>query len=206
MCASFFLKESETMAGIMTKKIRLPQEINISIKEGNNVTLKGPKGELNRTFKTYRVKLSNEGNVITFTGSPNNKQTGMYIETISAHIRNMVEGLIYGYEYKMKAVYSHFPMSLVVEKGVVNIKNFLGEKFPRKAKIVGATKVEAKGQDVTVSGINKDDVGQTASNLEQKSKVKGKDIRRYQDGIYLIEVGNMVPKKSRASVVEIVRN
>jgi len=205
MVQIFFI-ESEIMAGIMTKKIRLPQEVSISIKEGNNVTLKGPKGELNRTFKTYRVKLSNEGNVITLTGSPNNKQTGVFVETISAHIRNMVEGLVYGYEYKMKVVYSHFPMSIAVEKGVVNIKNFLGEKFARKAKIIGNTKVEAKGQEVTVSGIDKEAVGQTASNLEQKSKVKGKDIRRYQDGIYLIEVGNITPKKSRASVIEIVRD
>jgi len=194
------------MAEIMTKKIRLPSEVSISIKDGNKVTLKGPKGELSRTFKTYRVKLSNEGNVIILTGSPSNKQTGMFIETISAHLRNMTEGLVYGYEYKMKIVYSHFPMSIIVEKGIVNIKNFLGEKFPRKAKIVGDTKVVAKGQEVIVSGINKEDVGQTASNLEQKSKVKGKDIRRYQDGIYLIEVGNIVPKKSRASVIEIVRN
>jgi large subunit ribosomal protein L6 len=71
---------------------------------------------------------------------------------------------------------------------------------------VGNVKVEAKGQEVIVSGINKDEVGQTASNLEQKSKVKGKDIRRYQDGIYLIEATNMIPKKSRASVIEIVRD
>ena len=194
------------MAETMTKKIRLPKEVSALIQEGNKVTLKGPKGELSRTFKTFRVKLSNEGNVITLTGSPNNKQTGMFIETICAHLRNMAEGLVYGYVYKMKIVYSHFPMSIVVEKNIVNIKNFLGEKFPRKAKIVGDTKVEAKGQEVIVSGIDKDAVGQTASNLEQKSKVKGKDIRRYQDGVYLIEVTNMVPKKSRASVIEIVRD
>lgn len=194
------------MAGIMTKKIRLPQEVSVSIKEGNAVTLKGPKGELSRTFKTHRVIMTNEGNVITFTGSPNNKQTRILVETNSAHIRNMVEGLVYGYEYKMKMVYSHFPMSIAIEKGIVNIKNFLGEKFPRQSRIVGNTKVEVKGQDVTVSGINKEEVGQTASNLERKSKVKNKDIRRYQDGIYLVEVANMTPKKSRASVIEIVRD
>lgn len=193
------------MAETMTKKIRLPQEVSISIKEGNNVTLKGPKGEITRTFKTHRVKLTNEGNIITFIGTPDNKQTGVLVETISAHIRNMVEGLVYGYEYKMKMVYSHFPMSIQVEKGFVNIKNFLGEKFPRRSSILGNTKVESKGQDIIVSGINKDEVGQTASNLEQKSKVKGKDIRRYQDGIYLVEMGNITPKKSRASVIEIVR-
>lgn len=194
------------MAGTMVKKIKLPQEVNVSIKEGNAVTLKGPKGELSRTFKTHRVILTNEGNVITLTGSPNNKQTGVLVETISAHIRNMTEGLVYGYEYKMKMVYSHFPMSIAIEKGIVNIKNFLGEKFPRQAKIVGNTKVEVKGQDVTVSGTDREAVGQTASNLEQKSKVKGKDIRRYQDGIYLIEVTNMTPKKARTSVIEIVRD
>lgn len=194
------------MAETMTKRIRLPQEISVSIQEGNKVTLKGPKGELSRTFKTHRVKVTNEGNVITFTGTPDNKQTGVLVETISAHVKNMVEGLIYGYEYKLKVVYSHFPMSIAVEKGVVNIKNFLGEKFPRTSKIFGNTKVDVKGQDITISGIDKEAVGQTASGLEQKSKVKNKDIRRYQDGIYVIEMGNMTQKKARTNVVEIVRD
>ncbi|HPM85547.1 MAG: 50S ribosomal protein L6 [Candidatus ainarchaeum sp.] len=194
------------MTKTITRKIRIPKEVTISIQEGNNVTLKGPKGELSKIFKTHRVKLNNEGNVITLIGVPGNKQTSVLVETIIAHIRNMVEGLIYGYCYQMKLVYSHFPMSIQIDGNSVNIKNFLGEKFPRKAKIVGDTKVEVKGQDINVSGIEKDSVGQTASNLERSSKVKGKDIRRYQDGIYLVNATNITPKKLRENVIEIVRD
>ena len=115
----------------------------------------------------------------------------------------MAEGVMYGYKIELKIVYSHFPMSLQIEKGTVNIKNFLGEKFPRKAKILGATKVESKGQDVTITGVSKEEVGQTASNLELTTKVRGKDIRRYQDGIYIIANKNM--EENKGKIVEVVR-
>ncbi|MEI7961590.1 MAG: 50S ribosomal protein L6 [archaeon] len=191
------------MAGNIIKVLALPSEIHITLGGENKLTLKGPKGEITRAFKSYRINLSVSQNKITIEGSPENKQTRVLVETIAAHIRNMAEGTMYGYKFSLKVVYSHFPMSIAVEKGVVNVKNFLGEKFPRKAKIIGDTKVEVKGQDVTVSGIDKDEVGQTASNLEQKTKVKNKDIRRYQDGIYIVEMGNMEEKKG--PVVEEIR-
>ncbi|MGI6589345.1 MAG: 50S ribosomal protein L6 [Candidatus Iainarchaeum sp.] len=193
------------MTKTMTRKIKVPQEVSITVQEGNKVTLKGPKGELSRTFETHRVEVTGEGNTITLVGSPANKQTSVIVETIVAHIRNMVEGLIYGYCYKMRVMYSHFPMSIQVDKDIINVKNFLGEKFPRQAKIVGNTKVEVKGQEIIISGIEKDSVGQTASNLERNSKVKGKDIRRYQDGIYLVETTNITPKQTRGSVIEVIR-
>ena len=65
--------------------------------------------------------------------------------------------------------------------------------------------MEVIGQEIIISGIEKDSVGQTASNLERNSKVKGKDIRRYQDGIYLVETTNITPKQTRGSVIEVIR-
>jgi len=191
------------MVGTMIKTIKLPSEVNATMEKGV-LTLKGPKGSLVREFKSYRLKILASGNEVKIEGTPNNKQTLILIETLTAHIRNMVEGLVYGYKYQLKVVYSHFPMSIAVEKGVVNIKNFLGEKFPRKALIIGNTKVEVKGQDVTISGIDKDAVGQTASNMEKKTKVKNKDIRRYQDGVYIVEHGNMEEKKKGRLIEEVI--
>ena len=187
----------------IVKTLKLPGEIKIELKPENVLTLNGPKGTVTRQFKTHRVKMIQKGNSIVVEGSPKNKQTDKLVETIISHVKNMVEGLMYGYKYKLRIVYSHFPMSIQVEKENISIKNFLGEKFPRKARIMGITKVEAKGQDITVSGINKEDVGQTSSNLERKTKVKGKDIRRYQDGIYLVEMGNIEPVKGH--VLEVIR-
>jgi large subunit ribosomal protein L6 len=86
----------------------------------------------------------------------------------------------------MKIVFAHFPMTVKVTGDKVNIDNFLGERHPRVAKIVGSAKVNVKGDEVTVTGINKEDVGQTMANLEQATKIKGRDPRVFQDGIYLI--------------------
>ena len=95
-------------------------------------------------------------------------------------------GVTDGFEYHMKIVFAHFPMTVKVNKDVVVIDNFLGERHPRTAKVVGSAKVVVKGDEVTITGINKEHVGQTMANLEQATKIKGRDPRVFQDGIYLI--------------------
>ena len=67
------------------------------------------------------------------------------------------------------------------------IKNFLGEKQPRKAKIPGQTKVEVKGQEVTVTGLSKEDVGQTIANIRSATRIRNRDSRVFQDGFYIVE-------------------
>jgi len=75
----------------------------------------------------------------------------------------------------MKIVYAHFPMSIKVEGDKVIIENFLGEKAPRIAKIVGKdTKVYVKGDDVIVEGIDVEAVGQTAANIHLATHLTGK--------------------------------
>jgi large subunit ribosomal protein L6 len=179
----------------LKQTITLPKDISVETPDSNTIIMKGPKGELKRTFKSHRLNLSQDGKKIILEGKPNNKTTLDLLMTVDSHVKNMVEGLKYGYKYELKIFYSHFPMTAKVEGDIVKITNFTGEKFIRKSKIVGNTKVEIKGEDVTVSGINKEDVGQTAGNLEQRTKVRGKDIRRFQDGIYLTKTGNIDEKK-----------
>lgn len=189
------------MAEMIVKTLKFPDQIQVELKKENTVTMKGPKGTMDREFKTHRVKITQQGNKIVLEGSPKNKQTDKLVETIVSHLTNMSEGLMYGYKYQLRVIYSHFPMAIQVEKENVSIKNFLGEKFPRKSAIRGTTKVEVKGQEITITGTNKEDVGQTASNLELRTKVKGKDIRRYQDGIYVVETGTIEEAKVPAILV-----
>jgi len=181
----------KALENFVAETIILPAGLTAEIKANNTVVLKSSKGTLERAFKSYRLKITLNGNKMVVEGSPNNKKTYVLVETAVAHIRNMAEGLLFGYKTDLRVVYSHFPMSVALDKDTVLVKNFLGEKFPRKSKIVGKTKVEIKGQEITVTGMNKDDVGQTAANLEKATKVRGKDIRRFQDGIYLINAGNI---------------
>ena len=104
-------------------------------------------------------------------------------------IRNMIEGVKEGFRYKLKIVYSHFPISVKVQGDKVIIENFLGEKAPRIAKIVGNTKVRVEKQDIIVEGPDIEEVGQTAANIEQATKIKGFDRRVFVDGIYIYEKG-----------------
>ena len=65
------------------------------------------------------------------------------------------------------------------------IKNFLGEKIPRKSKILMGVDIKIEGDTITVRSQNKELAGQTAANLETATKVKNKDLRVFQDGIYI---------------------
>jgi large subunit ribosomal protein L6 len=98
----------------------------------------------------------------------------------------MVDGVTKGFTYRLRIVYSHFPITVKVEKDKILIQNFLGERTPRIAKIVGNTEVKVEGSDVIVSGINLEEVSQTSANIEQACRIIGYDRRRFLDGIYLI--------------------
>jgi large subunit ribosomal protein L6 len=173
------------LAAALREEIDIPE--GVEVKLDNGVTVKGPQGELNRNFNYPNVKISEEdGKVVLSTDFPRNKDKSM-LGTIKAHISNMIIGVTDGFTYHMKIVFAHFPMTVKVKGQTVTIDNFVGEKHPRTCKIVGdQTKVTVKGDEVTITGINKEHVGQTMANLEQATKIKGKDPRVFQDGIYLV--------------------
>ncbi len=172
------------LAAAIREEIEIPEGVEVII-ENNEVSVKGPNGEDSRNFTYLGVSIKNEEEkVVLETSFPNKKDKAM-IGTTKAHIRNMIIGVTDGFTYHMKIVFAHFPMTVKVNKDIVTIDNFLGERHPRKAKVVGSSKVSVKGDQVTITGINKEHVGQTMANLEQATKIKGKDPRVFQDGIYL---------------------
>jgi large subunit ribosomal protein L6 len=70
----------------------------------------------------------------------------------------------------------------------VNIENFIGERYPRIATIAENVEVSVKGDDVIVSGPDKEAIGQTSTNIRRACRIKEKDPRVFQDGIYLYEL------------------
>jgi len=77
-------------------------------------------------------------------------------------------------------------MNVSIDKDIFTVKNFLGEKTPRKLRINAAVKVKIDGKDVYVEGINKELTAQTAASIETLTKIKGRDKRIFQDGIYIV--------------------
>ena len=172
------------LAALIREEISIPDGVDVTIDGG--VTVKGPKGELSRKFNHSEISMAVEDDrVVLEVKFPKKKDKAM-IGTVRAHISNMITGVTEGFRYRMKIVYAHFPMSVKVAGDKVVIENFLGERHPRTARIVGDTKVQVKGDEVEITGINKEHVGQTMANIEQATKIKGRDPRVFQDGIYLV--------------------
>ncbi|ADP77667.1 LSU ribosomal protein L6P [Methanothermus fervidus DSM 2088] len=174
------------LTAIIKDEIQIPDEVDVKI-DDHKVKVKGPKGELSRKFDYPNVKIiKKDEKIILESRFPRKKDKAM-LGTIKAHIKNMIKGVTKGFKYTMKIVYAHFPMSVKVSGRKVIIENFLGERHPRVAKIVGKdTKVEVKDDKVYITGINKEHVGQTMANIEQATKIKRRDPRVFQDGIYLV--------------------
>lgn len=166
--------------------IDIPEGVKITL-AGDLVCAEGKRGKVSKklSYPTIAFRLE-EGRIVLENSSKKRKDTAM-TGTMKAHIKNLIQGVSEGFEYKHKIFYAHFPMTVKVVGKEVVIDNFLGEKFPRRAQIVGAAKVEIKGDTITVSGTSLDEVGQTSSNLEQASRLTRRDLRVFQDGIYVYE-------------------
>ncbi|MBD3387699.1 MAG: 50S ribosomal protein L6 [Candidatus Altiarchaeales archaeon] len=170
-------------------EVGLVEGVEVDAK-GRTITVKGPKGELTRKFREDFISFKpHDGRIRIQAKSkrlPLRKQMAI-MGTIAGHIRNMMEGVTDGFTYKLRVVYSHFPMKAMVQGSEFVIDNFLGEKHPRRTKILDGVSVDVKGNEVVVSGIDKESVGQTAANIEQLTRIKNLDVRIFQDGIYIIE-------------------
>ncbi len=185
------------ISGIILMEDRVPikDEVEVEVSRAKDkrylVTVKGPKGEVTKEFYYPDVYIWVEDDEVVIAATRNTRRHKAIIGMIKSYVQNMQKGVTEGHEYKLKLVYSHFPPEVKVdqEKGVVYIENFLGENVPRVAKIVDPenTEVIVQGQDIIVRGIDKEAVGQTAANLEQATKIKDKDPRVFQDGIYIVE-------------------
>lgn len=171
----------------MEKIVEISENVKVT-KEGNELIV-AKDGESNkRNFAHPRVDIKVDDKITVKTKSERKKDKAV-VGTWAAHIKNMIKGVAEHYEYQLKIIYTHFPITVKVSDNDVQISNFLGEKGFRKAKILGDTKVDVQKETITVSGINKEDVGQTAANIEQVSRVSRKDRRRFFDGIFIIKKG-----------------
>lgn len=170
------------------EEISIPDQVELTFDE-NILTVKGEKGTLTRNFSHPNIKIKIEGNKVIISCKNTRKKQKALIGTFRAHINNMIKGSIKEFEYKMKTVFSHFPIKTSVEGQKFIIQNFLGERSSRKANILDGVSVDIKGDDITVSGIDIEKVGQTVANIERATLVRKRDIRVFQDGVYRTEKG-----------------
>jgi len=160
-------------------KIEIPEQVEVKVSSGM-FEVKGPKGSVIRKFSARNVKISVSGKEVLVESD--NVLEGTFI----AHLRNMFKGVTAGYVRKMRAVHLHFPITLEVKGNEILIKNFIGEKAARHVKIAKGTKATVDKIGVTIEGADKDAVGQTVANIRAAIKIKQRDPRVFQDGVYEI--------------------
>ncbi|MBU2637553.1 MAG: 50S ribosomal protein L6 [Nanoarchaeota archaeon] len=173
----------------LIKEVALPEGVSAEVK-AKEFSVKGPKGEITRKLFDPTVKMEVVEGKVRLSPLKLTKRQKALINTYVAHIKNMIKGVQKPFVYKMKVCSSHFPISVAVEGSTIVIKNFFGEKVPRKAKIVPGVKVELKGDVVTLTGNDIEAVGQTCTNIELAARITNRDRRVFQDGVWLFERGS----------------
>ncbi len=180
-----------TLSGHLEERVAIPKGVTVTV-NGAIVEIKGPKGKLSRDFSNPKTEVKVDGDHFVIRCELPRVKDKAIIGTFASHLTNMIEGVTLGFEYHMKIVYSHFPMKTAVKGDKFVIENFLGERSPRIAKILGDTKIVVKGNDVVLTGTDVEAVGQTAANIEYATKIWGYDPRVFQDGIYITEKARKV--------------
>merc|ERR1712193_501955 len=163
-----------------SQTITIPEEVSVDIKSRSAVDIKKEGKKKIVVEKWFGIKRELAA-----------------VRTVCSHIQNMFTGVMKGYRYKMRAVYAHFPINIAIteQNTVVDVRNFLGEKFTRTVKMLpGVTCVSSTAQkdELIPEGNDLELVSRSAALIQQSTTVKNKDIRKFLDGIYVSEKGNVV--------------
>ena len=164
--------------------IELPDDVSAEV-DHLELTVEGPNGSVTRRLWYPDVSVSVDDGAVVVESDAEDAKTNSTVGTFESHVENMVHGVTDGWEYAMEVFYSHFPMQVTVEGDEVVIENFLGERAPRRTTIHGDTEVEIDGEEIRLEGPDIEDVGQTAADIEQLTRVQDKDVRVFQDGVYI---------------------
>ncbi|PHQ45641.1 50S ribosomal protein L6 [Halorubrum sp. C3] len=167
-------------------EIEIPDDVSAET-DHLELTVEGPNGSVTRRLWYPDIDVSIEDGAVVITTENEDAKTNATVGTFESHVANMIHGVTEGWEYAMEVYYAHFPMQVNVEGDEVVIENFLGESAARRTPIRGDTDVQVDGETVTLTGSDKEAVGQTAADIEQLTKVTDKDTRVFQDGVYIVE-------------------
>lgn len=168
----------------LLNEIEIPECVEVLINE-NMVTVKGPEGENNKKFNAYKINIEKKDSKIIVERKNAGKKEKNMINTITAHIKNMIEGVQKKFEYTLKVCSSHFPMTVEKKDNKISVKNFFGEKIPRTVNLKEGIETEVKKDIITVKSTDKERAGQAATDIEMLTKIISKDRRIFQDGIYI---------------------
>ncbi|KAM0697059.1 hypothetical protein Q7P36_003130 [Cladosporium allicinum] len=182
------------------ESLNVPEGVKVHIKT-RQVTVEGPRGTLKKDLGHLAVSFQQPSeNVIKIEMHHGARKNVAALRTVRSLVNNMIIGVTKGFKYKMRYVYAHFPINVNLDKDndtglwVVEIRNFLGEKLIRRVQMAEGVDVEASKNvkdELVLTGNSLENVSQSAADIQQICRVRNKDIRKFLDGIYVSERGNV---------------
>ena len=166
------------MSRIGNKAITLPAGVEVA-REGDVVTVKGPKGELSRSV-AHEINLTVDGTEVSFTRPSDDGRMKALHGTTRAIVNNMVEGVSNGFKKTLKLVGVGYRASKQGDKLVLNVGYSHPVEFEARE---GLTVEVPDSTTITVEGISKQFVGDFAAEIRAvraPEPYKGKGIR-YED-------------------------
>ncbi|KAF2083497.1 ribosomal protein L6 [Saccharata proteae CBS 121410] len=183
------------------ESLTIPEGVKVHIKT-RVVTVEGPRGKLVKDLGHLSVSFSHpKKNVINIEMHHGARKNVAALRTVRTIINNLIIGVTKGFKYKMRYVYAHFPINVNLDKNSetglweVEIRNFLGEKIVRRVTMAPGVDVEASKNvkdELQLTGNSLENVSQSAADIQQICRVRNKDIRKFLDGLYVSERGNIV--------------
>ena len=166
------------MSRIGNRELKIPAGVTVTI-DDNNITVKGPKGELHYTFdKNMTVKV--DGEILTVERPNDEKRNRELHGTTNANIANMLIGVSDGFSKTLEIVGVGYRCQVAGQRITLNV----GYSHPVIMEAPSDIKVTSESQtELTVSGIDKQKVSEFAANIRKvraPEPYKGKGIR-YKD-------------------------
>ncbi|GMI50097.1 hypothetical protein ScalyP_jg10094 [Parmales sp. scaly parma] len=179
---------------LASRTIKILDGVTVEIK-ARKIVVNGPRGELVREFSHVNMdiaKVGKDGSHIRLDLWFATRKQLATVRTICSHIDNMMVGVTRGFLYKMRFVYSHFPINVAIRANTVEIRNFLGEKRVRSVDLCDGVSfvrsADVKDQ-IELTGNDLSMVSLTAAKIQQATNIRKKDLRKFLDGIYVSQKG-----------------
>ncbi|MBI4983279.1 50S ribosomal protein L6 [Candidatus Woesearchaeota archaeon] len=172
------------MKNNFVKEIPFGEKVTAQI-AGTTLKIKGQNGEVERNFNHPKISITIADHKVVISTFRHTKGEKTILGAFASHVKNMVEGVEEPHTYKLKICSGHFPMTVTLGGNELTIKNFFGETIPRKVTLPKGVEVKMSGSDITITSPDIEAAGLAASRIENLCRITKRDIRRFQDGIYI---------------------